>query len=101
MVATPQGKLAQYLYGVEYAPRDLRLALVEASQDKLGSLVDHVLLYCYHYDPRTGKYGAMVTRILQIAGVITILVLGGGLFLMLKLEPKHHESAKGTRGGRA
>jgi protein SCO1/2 len=88
MVATPHGKLAQYLYGVDYAPKDLRLALVEASQDKLGSLVDQVLLYCYHYDPRTGKYGAVISRILQIAGVLTIVILGGGLLLLMKLEPK-------------
>ncbi len=89
MVATPEGRLAQYFYGVEYSPKDLRLALVQASQDKLGTLVDKVLLYCYHYDPRTGKYGALITRILQVAGLITIFVLGGGLLLMLKLEPKH------------
>jgi protein SCO1 len=94
MVVTPHGKLAQYLYGVEYAPKDLRLALVEASQDKLGSVVDQVLLYCYHYDPRTGKYGAVISRILQVAGLLTILVLGGGLLLLTKLEPKQSRRAR-------
>jgi protein SCO1/2 len=103
MVATPHGKLAQYLYGVEYAPRDLRLALVEASQDKLGSLVDQVLLYCYHYDPRIGKYGAVISRVLQVAGLLTIVILGGGLLLLTKLEPKSVRSARSGshRGGQA
>jgi protein SCO1/2 len=103
MVVTPEGRLAQYLYGVEYAPKDLRLALVEASQNKLGSMVDRVLLYCYHYDPRTGKYGAVVTRVMQVAGVITIVVLGGGLLLMFKLEPKRRqaESKRPVGGGEA
>jgi protein SCO1/2 len=105
MVATPKGELAQYLYGVEFAPKDLRLALVEASHEKLGTLVDKVLLYCYHYDPRTGKYGALVSRIMQIAGAITIVILGGGLLLLFKLEPKQRVSGKkdgrGTSGGNA
>lgn len=103
MVATPEGRLAQYLYGVEYPPKDLRFALVEASQNKLGSLVDQVLLYCYHYDPRTGKYGAVITRVMQIAGLVTILILGGGVLLMLKLEPKQRPasgSARNTQGPR-
>lgn len=88
MVLTPQGKLAQYFYGVEYSPRDLRLGLIQASQNKIGTLVDQVLLYCYHYDPRSGKYGAIVSRIISIAGAITVVVLGGFLILMFRLEPK-------------
>ena len=89
MVLTPQGKIAQYYYGVEYSPRDLRLGLIQASQNKIGSFVDQLLLYCYHYDPRSGKYGAIVSRIISIAGGITVVVLGGFLVLMFKLEPKH------------
>lgn len=88
MVLTPQGKVAQYYYGVEYSPRDLRLGLIQASQNKIGTLVDQVLLYCYHYDPRSGKYGAIVSRIISIAGAITVVVLGGFLILMFRLEPK-------------
>jgi protein SCO1/2 len=88
MVLTPQGKVAQYFYGVEYSPRDLRLGLIQASQNKIGTLVDQVLLYCYHYDPRSGKYGAIVSRIISIAGAITVVVLGGFLILMFRLEPK-------------
>lgn len=88
MVLTPQGKVAQYFYGVEYSPRDLRLGLIQASQNRIGTLVDQVLLYCYHYDPRSGKYGAIVSRIISIAGAITVVVLGGFLILMFRLEPK-------------
>jgi protein SCO1/2 len=75
MVLTPEGKIAQYFYGVEYAPKDLRLALVQASENKIGTVVDQVLLYCYHYDPATGKYGAIISRVLQISAAATILVL--------------------------
>jgi protein SCO1/2 len=94
MVATPEGKLAQYYYGVEYSPKDLRLGLIEASQHRIGTVVDQVLLYCYHYDPRTGKYGAIISRVFQVAGAITVLVLGGFMLLMFKLGPKQTDSAK-------
>jgi protein SCO1 len=103
MVLTPQGRIAQYYYGVEYSPKDLRLGMVEASQGHVGTLVDQVLLYCYHYDPRTGKYGAIVSRVLQIAGVITILLLGGFLIAMFKLEPSGNKMGGGRTprtGGR-
>ena len=77
MVLTPEGKIAQYYYGVEYAPKDLRLGLIQASENKIGTVVDQVLLYCYHYDPDTGKYGAIISRVLSIAGAATLLILGG------------------------
>ena len=96
MVVTPQGKIAQYFYGVEYSPKDVRFGLVQASQGKAGNLVDQVLLYCYHYDPRTGKYGAVVSRVLQIAGAVTIAILGGFLIIMFRLEP-HGERGKGGK----
>src|SRR6201981_3547557 len=76
MVLTPEGKISQYYYGVEFAPKDLRLGLVQASDHKIGNVVDQVLLYCYHYDPATGKYGALVSRVLEVAGIATILLLG-------------------------
>ncbi len=85
MVLTPEGKIAQYYYGVEYAPKDLRLGLVQASQNKIGSVVDEVLLYCYHYNPDTGKYGAVISRILKIAGGATIFVLGTFLIVLFRL----------------
>ena len=84
MVLTPEGRIAQYYYGVEYAPKDLRLGLVQASQNKIGNLVDQVLLYCYHYDPATGKYGAVVMRILRLAGAATILTLGLFMAVMFR-----------------
>jgi protein SCO1 len=76
MVLTPEGKIAQYYYGVEYAPKDLRLGLIQASQNKIGTLADQVLLYCYHYDPNTGKYGAIISRVLQLSALATVLALG-------------------------
>ena len=97
MLLTPQGKIAQYYYGVEYSPRDLRLGIVQASNGKTGTVVDQVLLYCFHYDPRSGKYGAVITRVLQVAGVVTIVFLGGFMFLMFRLEPK--EDQRSTRAG--
>jgi len=75
MVVTPTGKLSRYFYGIEYAPRDLRLGLIEASENKIGSPVDQILLYCYHYDPNTGKYSAIVMNIVRLAGVLTLLIL--------------------------
>src|SRR5580698_3425990 len=85
MVLTPDGKIAQYYYGVEFAPKDLRLGLVQASQNKIGSVVDEVLLYCYHYNPDTGKYSAIISRILKIAAGATIFMLGTFLIVMFRL----------------
>jgi protein SCO1/2 len=86
VVATPDGHISRYLYGVEYAPKDLRLALVESSQGRIGSPVDQLLLLCYHYDPINGKYGSVVIGTLRISGVLTVLALGGFVFTMLKRE---------------
>jgi len=96
MVLTPTGIISQYYYGVEYAPRDLRLGLVQASHNRIGTVVDQVLLYCYHYDPRTGKYTAVVTKILQLAGVATIAILGTFLVVMFRLGPKHSDAGRRT-----
>ncbi len=87
MVLTPEGKIAQYFYGVEYAPKDLRLGLIQASENKIGTVVDQVLLYCYHYDPDTGKYGAIISRVLQLAGGATVLILGTFLIVMFRMNP--------------
>lgn len=100
MVVKPDGKIAQYFYGVEYSPKDLRFGIVQASQGKVGTIVDQVLLYCYHYDPRTGKYGAVVSRVLKVAGAVTVLILGGFLIIMFRLEPQQDRSGRG-RGGKA
>lgn len=77
MVATPTGKLSRYFYGLAYAPQDLRLALVEASKDKIGSPVDYITLFCFHYDPSTGKYTLAITNVLKIAGCLTVLLVAG------------------------
>jgi protein SCO1 len=84
MILTPEGKIAQYYYGVEFPPRDVRLGLIQASQGKIGTLADAVLLYCYHYDPKTGKYSVMINHIIQLGGGLTILSIGGVLLLLLR-----------------
>jgi protein SCO1 len=76
MILTPQGKLARYFYGVEYSSRDVRLALVEASENQIGNAVDQVLLFCFHYDPSTGKYGAYAVNLIRAGGILTVLALG-------------------------
>ena len=96
MVATPEGKLSRYFYGIDYPARDLRLGLIESSQNKIGSPVDQLLLYCYHYDPATGKYGAAIMRVMRIAGVLTLLAIVAMLFL---LKPRNRQqAADGVRG---
>jgi len=87
MISTPQGKLARYFYGIEYAPKDLRLGLVEASDNKIGNAVDRLLLYCYHYDPAAGKYGAVVMNILRLAGLATIIGVAAMLWLFSRRRP--------------
>ncbi len=83
MVLTPQGHVARYFYGVEYAPKDLELGLVEASANRIGSPVDQILLFCYHYDPATGKYGAAVMNLLRVSAGATLLALAGGALIIL------------------
>jgi len=90
MVLTPKGKIARYFYGIYYPSRDLRLGLVEASANKIGSPVDEVLLFCCRYDPATGKYGVIISRIIQIAGLITVLCIAS---LMLVLSRSGHPAS--------
>ncbi|HYJ48069.1 MAG TPA: hypothetical protein VEV81_15770, partial [Pyrinomonadaceae bacterium] len=91
MVLTPEGKLSRYLYRVEYDPKDLRLALVEASNNQIGSVVDQLLLYCYHYDPATGRYGPIVMNIMRLGGVATIICTVG---LLLVLRRRNGRAGK-------
>jgi protein SCO1/2 len=88
MILTPDGRLSRYFYGVEYSPRDVRLGLVEASQNKIGSPVDQILLFCYHYDPSTGKYGALVMNMVRIAGAGFVLVCGTFLLIVFRREKR-------------
>jgi protein SCO1 len=91
MILTPSGKIAQYYYGVEYSPKDLRLGLVEASNEKIGTVVDQILLYCYHYNPATGKYGAIITNVLRLSGAATIVILGGLLVVLFRVDPRRRQ----------
>ncbi len=86
VVLTPQGRISKYFYGIEFAPKDLRFGLIEASQNKIGTMVDQVLLYCYHYNPETGRYGAVIMNVLRVAGAATVLVLGAFVLIMFRRE---------------
>ena len=88
VVVAPDGRIARYLFGIEYGPRDLQLALVEASSGKVGTAVDTLLLYCYHYDPMTGRYGVAIMRTMRIAGASTVLGLAAFVIVMLKREKR-------------
>ena len=91
MVATPQGRLSHYFYGIEYAPRDLRLALVEASEGKIGSPVDSLLLFCYHYDPAAGRF-APVMGVLRAAGVLTVAGVVALIFYLVRKSRRREEA---------
>jgi protein SCO1/2 len=96
MILTPDGRMSRYFYGVEYAPRDVRLGLVEASRNKIGSPVDAVLLFCFHYDPATGKYGAIALNLLRASAALFALI--GGAFLLIVLRRDVHSGKR--RAGR-
>ena len=96
MVLTPEGKISKYFYGIDYKPRDLRLGLVEASQNKIGTLADQVLLFCFHYDPMTGKYGPVIANVTRILASATVLGLVGMIVIMVRRE-KHANGAAGRQ----
>ena len=95
LVATPEGRLSRYFYGVEYSPKEMRLALVESGEGKIGSAIDELLLYCFHYDPESGRYGLLVMNLVRAGGVLTMLFIGGFIFLMRRRD------AHGPLEGRA
>lgn len=86
LVVTPDGRLSRYFYGVEFSPKELRMALVESGQGRIGSAIDELLLYCFHYDPESGRYGLMVMNLIRLGGVITIVAIGGFILLMRRRE---------------
>lgn len=88
MVLTPEGRISRYFYDVKYPGRDLRLGLVEASQHKIGSPVDQILLYCLHYDAAVGKYTAQIMNLVRVLGVVTMLAIGGFVWALRKLRPR-------------
>ena len=90
IIVTPQGKTSRYFYGIDFSPRDLRLGLIEAATDQIGSPIDQLLLFCYHYDPTSGKYNLLVTRVIQIAGAATVLALGAFIIAMLRRDRNPH-----------
>jgi protein SCO1 len=100
MVATPEGRLSHYFYGIEYAPRDLKLALVESSGGRVGSAVDKLVLYCYHYDPATGRYGPAIMNVMRAAGVATLAGLVA-LILILRRRTKARTAAEPAGAGGA
>jgi protein SCO1/2 len=97
MLTTPQGKLSRYFYGLEYSTRDLRLGLVEASEDRIGTVADAVTLLCYQYDPKSGKYGWAVMRTIQAGAIVTMLSLGTFMFVMFRRE-RHAGTTSGGSG---
>ena len=97
-IVTPEGKLAQYYMGVEYSPKDMLLGLNEASSNRIGSPVDNILTYCYHYDPQTNTHSLIVARVVQLGGFITVVLLGGFMVVMLRRDYRQaHPSAKETK----
>jgi protein SCO1 len=95
MVITPEGRIARYFYGIEYKPRDFRLGLVEASQHKIGSPVDAFMLFCYHYDPMTGKYGLVIANVTRVLGSATVIGLGMLLFVLIRRDRHRNDVLHG------
>lgn len=96
-IVTTDGKLAQYYMGVEYSPKDMILGLDEASSNRIGSPVENILTYCYHYDPQTNTHSLIIARIVQLGGFVTIVMLGGFMFLMLRKDYRQaHQSTPAT-----
>ncbi|MNX72340.1 hypothetical protein D3C86_1036920 [compost metagenome] len=94
---TPNGAIARYFFGIEYAPRDLRLGLVEASAERIGTPIDHVLLRCYRYDPITGRYGLVVMELLRIGALATLLLLAAFIFAMTRRD-RQKRARQATEG---
>ena len=86
VVATPAGKLARYFFGIDYSSRDLKFALIESSSEKIGTLAERLLLYCYHYDPATGNYGFMVMRTVRLGGAVTLVALFAFMFVSIRRD---------------
>jgi protein SCO1/2 len=96
-IVTPEGKLAQYYLGVEYSPKDMLLGLDEASSNRIGSPVDNILTYCYHYDPTSNTHDLIIARVIQLGGFLTVVLLGGFMLVMFRRDLKHdHPAGTGT-----
>src|SRR5205085_12462748 len=98
LLLTSDGRISRYFYGVEYPGRDMRLGLVDASAGKIGSPIDHVLLFCYHYDPSNATYSASILRIIRLGGILTILAIVGGIWISRRRETHAgHSKVQGAR----
>jgi protein SCO1/2 len=95
LAVTPEGRISRYFYGIEFSPRDVRWGLIEASHNRIGTPVDQVLLFCYHYDPRTGKYGALIVRMIRVGGILTLLGLGLLIYLCVRRTRQMHQLRAG------
>ncbi len=96
MILTPGGRVSRYFYGVSYQPRDVRLGLVEASQGTIGTPVDQVLLYCFHYDPANGKYGFVIMNVLRLGGLLTLFALVGFILIHLRRDFRRYDARRGA-----
>lgn len=86
MLLTPEGKVSRYFYGIEYSSKDIQFGIMDASQNKIGTLTDQIALYCYHYDPAKGKYGLAIMRLVRLAGLVTIALIGGFIIVAVRRE---------------
>ena len=98
-ILTKDGRVSRYLFGIEFAPVDVRLALVEAADNKIGSVIDQVLLFCYHYDPETGSYGFAIMTIVRAAGILTVLAIAMSIFLTLRRDRRQATAVTPTATG--
>ncbi len=94
LVVTPDGRLSRYFYGIEYSPKELRLALVESGKGAIGSKIDELLLYCFHYDPESGRYGVVVMNLIRLGGVVTVALVAGFILLMRRRETRTHAEGR-------
>ncbi len=98
-VLTPQGHVSKYLYGVEFAPMDFRFAMVSAGEGQIGTLVDQALLYCFHYDPATGKYSVAIMKFVQLGAILTLLGIGAFVFVHLRRDRQQNRAVASTATG--
>ena len=98
-VLTAEGRVSKYLFGIDFAPRDLRLSLVEAAGGRIGTVIDQALLFCYHYDPETGKYGFVIMNVVRLGAALTVVALAGSIIFALRRERRRRPAvaATGTR----
>ncbi|MGI8786175.1 MAG: SCO family protein [Pyrinomonadaceae bacterium] len=91
MIATPDGKMSRYFYGIDYAPKDLKLGLIDSSEGKIGNPAEQLYLYCFHYDPASGKYGLAILKVLRLLGIATLLGIGGMWFIFWRYNKTKNE----------